>query len=106
MAGDDVPMTADVFVTAPAATARAATATPQVWVKTGTIAATGVASAPAAVVIGSSVVLTYVVAVDQHYHVPADHHDPIALGTEFGLVLVVIFVGWKLVACRLIHPSR
>jgi hypothetical protein len=49
-------------------------------------------------------VLAYVT-VEPHYHLAAEHDDPIALGTEVGLVLALLFVSWKLVACRLLHPS-
>jgi hypothetical protein len=87
--------------------ARAETGTPRVWVKTGTLAATAVASAPApAVVVGPfAATIAYVVA-QPHYHLPADHDDPIARAfADVGLVLVVLFVGWKLVACRLMRPA-
>ena len=74
--------------------------------KTGTIAASAVASAsaPTVVVVGPFASLVYVVA-EPHYHLPAKHDDPIALGTDVGLVLVVLFVGWKLGACRLVRSS-
>ena len=35
------------------------------------------------------------------YHLLADHHDPIAYGTELGLVVALIFVGGRVVARRL-----
>jgi hypothetical protein len=41
----------------------------------------------------------------QHYHLAADHQDPILIGTELGLVLALLFVGGRLVACRLL-PHR
>jgi hypothetical protein len=102
-------MTESVTAVASAATASAGTAAPRVWVKTGTIAAGAVASAAAPTVIvaepiaGPSAALVYMLA-QPHYHLPADH-DPIALATDIALVLVVLFVGWKLVACRLMYPA-
>jgi hypothetical protein len=86
-----------------AAIARADAATPRVWVKTGTIAASASASAPAPMIVpGPAAVLVYAV-VEPHYHLPSRHDDLVALGTEVGLALVVIFVAGKLVACRLVR---
>jgi hypothetical protein len=99
---EGVPVTAGAI----AATARAEAATPRVWVKTGTIAAGATASAPAPTVVrslGLFATLVYGVA-EPPYHLPGKH-DPIALGTDVGLVLVVLFVGCKLVACRLLPSS-
>jgi hypothetical protein len=97
-------MTAGAF----AATARAEAATTRVWVKTGTIAARAVVSAPAPTVVrslGPFASLVCVVA-EPPYHLPGKHDNPIALGTDVGLVLVVLFVGCKLVACRLVPPEN
>lgn len=89
-----------------AAGAMASAVAPTVSVKTGTVAATARASAPApTVVILGSVALAYILA-EPHYHVPAHDDDPVALGTEVGLVaLVVLVVGWKVVARRLVRLS-
>jgi hypothetical protein len=98
-------MTEEVTVTVGAATASAGTPAPTVWVKTGTIAAGATASAPAPTVVhslGPFASLVYTVA-EPHYHLPGKHDDPIALGTDVGLVLVVLFVGSKLVSCRLVR---
>jgi hypothetical protein len=52
-------------------------------------------------------VLAFVAVQPPHYHLAAEHDDPIALGTELGLVLVVLlFVGRRLVACRLLLSSH
>lgn len=76
---------------------------PRVFEKTGTIAAGVTVGTDAVVVLGPIVggpsTVAYVVAAP-HYHLPAKHDDPIMLGTEVGLALAVLFVGWKLVACR------
>jgi hypothetical protein len=95
-------------MTAAAATARAEAREPRVFEKTGTIAAGAVVSGDAAVVLGPIVAgpstVAYVVA-HPHYHLPARHDDPIMLSSEVGLALAVIFVGWRLVACRLARTS-
>jgi hypothetical protein len=77
-----------------------------VWEKTGTLAALAVVSAPAptVVVLGPFANLVYTVP-EPHYHLSAKHDDPIAQATDLGLVLVVLFVGWKLVACRLLRTA-
>lgn len=59
------------------------------------------ASTSAIVIPGLPAVLAYVTVEPPHYHVAAEHDDPIALGTD-GLVLALLFVSWKLVACRLL----
>lgn len=53
------------------------------------------------VVIGPAALLAYIVQTEDGYHLPADHHDPIAFGIEVGLVLALLFVGGKLVAERI-----
>jgi hypothetical protein len=66
----------------------------------------GTATAPAPTVVhslGPFASLVYTVA-EPHYHLPGKY-DPVALGTEAGLVLVVLFVGCKLVACGLLPSS-
>jgi hypothetical protein len=72
-------------------------------VKAGTLAASATASAaaPTVTVIGPFA-LVYAVP-EPHPHLPAKHDDPIMLGTELGLVVVFVLVGWKLVACRLLR---
>jgi hypothetical protein len=94
-------MSASVTVTTSAGSATGSAPSPKVWVKTGTLAARAVASAPApTVIIGSPlVVLAYVVA-QPCPHLAAHHDDPIAYGTEVALAVVVLFVGWRLVAGR------
>jgi hypothetical protein len=57
-----------------------------VWVKTGTLAASAVASAPAPTVIIAGVVLAYAVVTHDGYHLAADHDDLVAYGTELALV--------------------
>lgn len=60
---------------------------------------------PLRVVVAPSVVIAYAVMTHDGYHLPADHHDPIAYGTELGLVLALIFVCGRLVAGRLLRSS-
>lgn len=55
---------------------------------------------PLRVVVMPSVVIAYAVVTGDHYHLPADHKDFIAYGTELALILTLIFVGGKLVAGR------
>jgi hypothetical protein len=59
--------------------------------------ASGVAFAPP--------VFAYIVVPEPHPHLPAKHDDPVILGTEIGVVFVVLFVGFKLVAWRLLRLS-
>jgi hypothetical protein len=70
------------------------------------LGATAAAAAHAAggVVVVAPAVLAYVATIPKpHYHLIGDRHDPVALVIDVGLVLIVLFVGCKLVACRLIR---
>jgi hypothetical protein len=62
-------------------------------------------TARSSAIVIAGTLLAYIAVPPPHYHLAAEHDDPITLGTEVGLVLAVLFVGWRLVACRLLHPS-
>jgi len=69
--------------------------------KVGGVTARAMASGLAGrtvIILGPSA-LFYIVA-EPHYHVPADHGDWVALGTEVALLLVVVFVGGKIILTR------
>jgi hypothetical protein len=86
-------------MSAAAATARAEAREPRVVEKTGTIQITATTSGR---VIPAAAVVVYIAVEPPHGHLHAKHDDPVMLGTELGLLLVVLFVGWRLVACRLL----
>jgi hypothetical protein len=92
----------DVTVTVSAASASASAVAPHVSASVLAPAATGVASTPPFIV--GPLALVYVIA-EPGYHLPADHGDPVALGTEFVLVLVFLVVGLRLVATRLVRSE-
>lgn len=89
-----------------AAGARASAVAPGVSVKVGGVAARATASATAGkvVVLGAGLAFAYVVA-EPHYHVPANHHDRVALGTEVVVAVVFLLVGCKIVARRFVPLS-
>lgn len=89
------------------ATPRAEARKPRVFEKTGTIAAgAGISGEAAVVVLGPIIVgpstVAYVL-VEQPYHLPAKHDDPVMLGSEVVLAVALVFLGCKLVAGRLLH---
>lgn len=82
---------------------RAEQRTGRVFEKEGTLTVGTVLSGAysvAALFIGVSAVLAFVVQTEPGYHLPADHHDPIAIGVDIGLTAALLFVGGKLVAQR------
>ena len=89
-----------------AAGARASAVAPVVSVKTGTLAATASVSAPppTVVVLGAGLAFVYVVT-QPHYHVPANHDDPVVVGTEALVAVFLLVVGWKVVARRFLPLS-
>lgn len=90
-------MSSSVSVPVPAGggTAGGVPPTPSIAVPAGGAVASGTAPIPTFIV--ASAVL-YVIGAEPAYHLPADHHDPIAYGVEVGLAVAVLFVGGKLVA--------
>jgi hypothetical protein len=95
----------DVTVVVSAATATASAPTPTPTIVVSAPAATAMASVGAAVVVGPSAVLAYAL-VEPHPHLLADHHDPIALATDAGLLLVVMFVSGRIVVSGVLgRPS-
>lgn len=61
---------------------------------------------PVTAVFGSSTVLAVVAVREPDYHVPADHHDPVAFGTEIAVVIAAVFVAGKLVAARVLRADE
>jgi hypothetical protein len=87
------------MTTTPTTTVGAEARGPRVFEKTGTIQITATTSG-----IPAAAVLVCIVA-QPHYHLPAKHDDPIMLGSEVGLALILVFVGWRLVGSHLLHRA-
>jgi hypothetical protein len=75
-----------------------------VSVPAGGAVASGVAAATA--VVGPSAILMYYAVPPPHPHLPADHDDLIATSVELTVVVVFLFVAFRLVRVRILGADE